>query len=278
MEASISIKFYYLINGVSIRVVLFCYVFGIFNLGLAQFTVKDNNGAISIFENEQAVLSFQVAAKSIDGNYERANYIHPLHDIDGTVLTQDFPEDHKHHRGIFWAWHQILLQGHKIADSWDCNDFAYEVQKANIIKPNDSSIQLLTETEWTSPNLLNYQKKRIPFVRESMELIIYAVKENTRRIDISISLLGLIEGIAIGGSEDIKGYGGFSFRMPMPKDLAFIANGKKIMPQNETIQAGNTMNFTASFNGKNKRSIQITSNSKTSTENWILRQKGSMQM
>ena len=28
---------------------------------------------------------------------------------DGQVLTEDFPADHLHHRGIFWAWHQVYV-------------------------------------------------------------------------------------------------------------------------------------------------------------------------
>ena len=43
---------------------------------------------------------------------------------------------------------------------------------------------------------------------------------NTKRIiDISISLTAMQEGVRIGGSENVKGYGGFSVRMAAERIL-----------------------------------------------------------
>jgi AcrR family transcriptional regulator len=36
--------------------------------------------------------------------FRRSCYIHPLYGLDGEVMTEDFPVDHRHHRGVFWAW------------------------------------------------------------------------------------------------------------------------------------------------------------------------------
>ena len=49
--------------------------------------------------------------KAKDGKLARANYVHPLLDLDGEPLTEDFPADHPHHRGVFWAWHQVRIGG-----------------------------------------------------------------------------------------------------------------------------------------------------------------------
>lgn len=42
-----------------------------------------------------------------DHRRERACYIHPVWGIDGEVITDDFPRDHFHHHGIFWAWPHV---------------------------------------------------------------------------------------------------------------------------------------------------------------------------
>ena len=60
----------------------------------------------------------------------RSNYFHPLYDLDGTVLTEDFPKDHIHHRGIFWAWHQVRINGKTVQDQWVNRDSFWTVQDA----------------------------------------------------------------------------------------------------------------------------------------------------
>ena len=70
-------------------------------------------------EGDTKVLFYQLERKALpDGKAERSNYFHPLYDLDGNVVTEDFPADHIHHRGIFSAWHQVLLNGKRIQDQW----------------------------------------------------------------------------------------------------------------------------------------------------------------
>ena len=52
-----------------------------------------------------------------DSRRTRACYIHPLWGLDGEVLTDDFPDDHYHHHGIFWAWPYVGVNG-KEYDMW----------------------------------------------------------------------------------------------------------------------------------------------------------------
>ena len=77
---------------------------------------KDQEGKVSLYENDQLVYSYQVDTKSHNGTFARANYIHPLNDFEGNPLTEDFPEDHLHQRGIFWSWHQVFIDTVSVAD------------------------------------------------------------------------------------------------------------------------------------------------------------------
>ena len=71
---------------------------------------------------------YQRMPKSLDGKYARNNYIHPLYGLDGAVLTEDFPEDHLYHRGIFWSWHQVYINGQRMGDPWLLENFIQKVK------------------------------------------------------------------------------------------------------------------------------------------------------
>ena len=65
--------------------------------------IAETDQGFVITEGPEKVMIYQRKHKSLDGKYTRANYIHPLYGLDGEVLTEDFPRDHPHHRGVFWA-------------------------------------------------------------------------------------------------------------------------------------------------------------------------------
>jgi hypothetical protein len=66
------------------------------------------------FEKGEKVFFYQSEPKNHKGKYERLHYIHPLWAPDGAALTEDFPADHLHHRGVFWAWHQVWIGDKKL--------------------------------------------------------------------------------------------------------------------------------------------------------------------
>lgn len=43
----------------------------------------------------------------------RSDYLHPLFGLDGEQLTLDWPQDHPHHRGIYWAWPEVDWRGQR---------------------------------------------------------------------------------------------------------------------------------------------------------------------
>ena len=82
-------------------------------------------------EGGTRVLFYQAERKALpDGRAARSNYFHPLYDLDGNVLTEDFPDDHIHHRGIFWAWHQVRINGTAVQDQWVNRDSFWTLQDA----------------------------------------------------------------------------------------------------------------------------------------------------
>lgn len=92
-----------------------------------------------VTEGEQRILFYQRKPKSIDGKYTRANYIHPLYGLDGEILTEDFPSDDLHHRGIFWTWHQVYIGDRRMGDAWLIEDFSWDVYDAKILMMDSQS-------------------------------------------------------------------------------------------------------------------------------------------
>ncbi|HNS00431.1 MAG TPA: PmoA family protein [Planctomycetota bacterium] len=48
----------------------------------------------------------------------RSGYIHPMFDPSGRLLTEDFPADHYHHKGIWGPWTETTFEGHDV-DFWN---------------------------------------------------------------------------------------------------------------------------------------------------------------
>ncbi len=86
-----------------------------------------------VSEDGQDVLFYQRETKRFDENYSRSHYIHPLFGLDGELLTEEFPADHPHHCGVYWAWHQVWMREKRIGDAWSLRDFAWDVQDVKVI-------------------------------------------------------------------------------------------------------------------------------------------------
>ena len=129
---------------------------------------------------------------------------------------------------------------------------------------------------WSSP-IFNDSE---PFLEERSKITVYPLKDGTRIIDFEISLAPLVEGFSIGGSDDEKGYGGFSVRLKLPDDLVFTSAQGPVTPENLQIQAGSWLDFSGSF-GRNGEQYGVTLVCHPETPNypapWILRQQRSMQ-
>jgi len=247
---------------------------------LAQFfQVKKNNGEIEVSENNHKILFYQYlpkSSKSLNGQYERAGYIHPLYNLNGKIITEDFPEDHPYHHGIFWAWHQVIINDKKIADGWVYDNLFFQPHKINV-KNNKKNVIIKSEMYWKSV-FRNHNAE--PILKEKTLIKIYAKQKNYRVINFDIFLKPIVDNLKIGGSDDAKGYGGFCLRLKLPPDITFESDGQTVLPQENAVLAGKWMNFTGSFGDEKRRSgILIFNHSANPGQQnkWILRNSNSMQ-
>ncbi|MCB0689550.1 MAG: PmoA family protein, partial [Saprospiraceae bacterium] len=131
-----------------------------------------------------------------------------------------------------------------------------------------------------SPLWLDTHGEKKAFMSEKTRITVYSRKKKYRRVDFEISLLALEKGLELGGSEDEKGYGGFSVRIKLPEDIQFSSEQGLVQPITNQIVSGSWMNMSGSM-GKNGEHAGVVlfchPDNPTYPEPWILRAKDSMQ-
>lgn len=244
----------------------------------AQLSMRKTDKGILITDDRKDVFLYRTAPGNEGGTCQRCNFIHPLYGLNGGTLTEDQPSDHPHHRGIFWGWHQILINGEQIADQWELKNFAQEIVEFEFMKQRNGNVILKTEVDWLSDR---WKKDgvEIPYIREYGKMTIWPQSGNIRRIDFEIKLRSLEDGVQLGGSNDEKGYGGFSVRMVLPDDINFSGANGKVEPQNTAVSSPGYINISGSIDKGEQGGIVIIDHPENPgyPQSWILRNKNCMQ-
>ena len=241
-----------------------------------RFTTIKSAEGIEILENGKKILFYQVSPKSVDGKYERAGYVHPLYDLNEKVLTEDMPTDHPYHRGIFWAWHQLIWNDKSVGDGWISENISYKPMMAEV-KEKKNYLVLKSEMIWNA----QVESNMIAIVREKTKITLLKSTPQYRIVDFTITLIALVDNLKIGGSDDAKGYGGFCLRLKLPQDISFVSGNNKVIPQETAVAAGPWMDISGSFEGESatKSGVAVFGYPPGNDTNnpWILRSVTSMQ-
>ena len=197
------------------------------------FEIVETDQGLELWDDTRLVLFYQRETRSLAGEFARSNYVHPLMSLDGDVLTEDFPADHPHHRGIFWAWHQLLVGKERIGDGWALGRLRDQSRQRRVDRGGRARAN-------RSDGALELPRHRDgePFLEEATAVTAHRVVAGARAIDFEIALRALVPDVRIGGSEDPKGYGGFSPRLRMPGGLVFTARDGPVTPQELPVEAG----------------------------------------
>jgi hypothetical protein len=241
----------------------------------SPFTVSESEQSLVLEEGGDTVFVYRKVPKSLTGEYICNDYFHPLFDLQGNVLTEEFPADHPYHRGVFWAWHQLYAGGIRLGDGWTNDSISQEVISSSIETDREKAL-LMANVDWKSDVLGD----DTPFMNEKQIVRVYKKESNFRIIDFEIRLKALVRNLELGGSADKKGYGGFCIRLRLPDSLVFTSAEGPVTPQELQIKAGPWMDFSAKFGTGSEitgLAILCPPNIPDYPEPWILRQKGSMQ-
>ena len=230
---------------------------------------------VEVEEDSSIVFIYHKKPRTLNGEYVCNNYIHPLFNLDGDVLTEEFPPDHPFHRGIFWAWHQLYVNDIRLGDGWTNDSIAQDVVNVRN-ELRKESVLLKLDVQWRS---LVYGGGK-PFMDEKTTITVHKLDSCIRKIDFEITLRALVRGLQVGGSADEKGYGGFCIRLRIPDSLIFTSENGPVTPQLLQVEAGPWMDFSGRF-GLVPVFSGVTiirhPDMPDYSSPWILRQKGSMQ-
>ncbi len=178
----------------------------------APLQLEDTGSSLVVREGGQPVLEYRYTPVSppagVEARYQRLGYIHPLYGLDGEVLTQDFPKDHYHHRGVFWAWPDSTI-GEQRIDVWAL-DGARETHEAWLEREiRDGAAHIGVQNAWVLDAAPTQAR-----VRESVWFTVHPAVKNSRAIDFRIVFENVSQEpfVLRGATTDNKGYGGFSFR------------------------------------------------------------------
>jgi hypothetical protein len=241
----------------------------------SPFSIIESDQGIQLTESGKPVFVYQKTPRSLTGKYICNNYIHPLFNLNGDILTEEFPADHPYHRGIFWAWHQLYKDDKRLGDGWTNDSISQDVANISSEKGNDR-VQFKLNVLWRS----TVTGEGKPFIDERTTITVHKLEADIRKIDFEITLNALVNGLQIGGSADQKGYGGFCVRMKLPDSLIFTSDKGPVTPQDLQVKAGPWMDFSGKFGAGTEVSgiiILCHPSMPDYPEQWILRQKRSMQ-
>lgn len=246
-----------------------------------QLRWEQNDDGVLVTEGDSNVLFYQRSDKALNGKHVRANYVHPLYDLDENVLTEDFPADHLHHRGVFWAWHQLRIGNQNVGDGWALSDLRWDVRELTPQQNPDGSLTLSLVVDWKSPRWRGGEEA---IVVEHSSVRVFPRRDDRREIDFDIQLRATNPETFIGGSEDDKGYGGFSVRIKLPKNIVFTGLQGVVTPQKTAVDPSPWMSMTGTLGdpppqdaGESGLTVLCHPDSAGYPQPWILRAQRSMQ-
>ncbi|WP_269716893.1 DUF6807 family protein [Caulobacter sp. NIBR2454] len=195
----------------------------------AQIAASMADDGVTITDAGKPVLFYRTKAAD-PADPGRLNFVHPLYAPDGTVLTEEKPVDHIHHRGVFWSWHQVLASGASVGDGWFMQGLGFRTTERAF-----ADGALTVKVDWLDAKGATIAHEVTKVTPRPL------AAEGARRIDFDTTIMPTVDGFALGGSDDVKGYGGFSIRTVRPDALSFVSDGKPVTPRNEAVEAGGVM-------------------------------------
>lgn len=184
------------------------------------FQFRDvNPDSIELSESGKPVFVYNhgmVLGNGAPESKRRSSYLHPVYAPDGTVVTDDFPRDHWHHRGVFWTWPIVRAEGRKY-DPWLVEGLKTRFVRWLARDTGAESARLAVENGWFAGD-----KK---LVKETVEVTAQPARDMRRMMDFNITLEAVNVPVELEGEPaQEKGYGGFSVRFAPRQDTVITTD------------------------------------------------------
>jgi hypothetical protein len=211
----------------------------------AQFRFRDlDEKSLELLDGDAPVFVYNrgmILKQGVREDRARCCYLAPVYAPNGVVITDDFPREELHHRGIFWAWPVVKVDG-QAYDLWRLTGIhARPVRLLRKRVDKDKAI-LGVENRWFVGDRA--------VVQERVEIVARATKSGQRDLDFIIRLRALVNGIEIAGEpEQHKGYGGLGIRFARRTATVLKTADDRDVPDSDSIPAP-WAQLTGNFGGK----------------------------
>ena len=183
-------------------------------------TFAEAGGVIEVRDGALPVLRYSHGTTPVpEGTgvaYARGDYICTLHGLDGELLTDDYPEDHPHHRAVNWAWATIRWNGED-RDLFAVRGIWARPVGQPRVTTGTGGVAITADSVWKWDD-------ETAVVGESVSITIHPQTAAGRAIDIGIYLEALVDDLSYGGRLE-AGYSGFNIRMAPAKGQAIVVHG-----------------------------------------------------
>jgi len=225
---------------------------------------------LRLLDGTKPVLTYNygmILKEGVPEDRRRSCYIHPLYGLDGEILTDDFPADHLHHRGLCWVWPRVIV-GEKEYDLWDLRGVEQRFEQWLGEKVTAERAEFGVASGW----YVGDEK----IVDERVRVRVFRASEKGRAIDVSLTLEAVKDPVTISGSPPVKGYGGFSFRFaPREETVITMPDGREV--EDSDLKRYSWADLSAKFGGRsNVSGVAIFDDPRNpgSPNGWTLRHYG----
>jgi hypothetical protein len=177
-----------------------------------HFADDSSSGRLTLYDGEQPVLAYNYGDQLKEGvpkDRTRSSYVYPIWGLDGENLTDDFPADHHHHRGLSWMWPKLRIDGDPV-DIWHIRGIRSYFDHWIERKAEADHAVITVANEWKLDD-----GRRV--ADETVKLTVHKANEKGRAIDVELKLKAKGATVELRGQEG-KGYGGLNLRFAPRRD------------------------------------------------------------
>jgi hypothetical protein len=170
-----------------------------------------NEKSLGLWEGDRPVFVYNHGVLTNAGapaDRARSSYLHPIYGLDGEVLTDDFPKDHYHHRGLFWAWPHVRV-GDEEFDLWALKGIRTQFERWLKRDAGKQAAVLGVQNGWLVGN------RKV--VDEQVWMRVWPATAEGQAMDVELTWIPLDKPLTLRGAEG-KSYGGLTLRYAPAKE------------------------------------------------------------
>jgi hypothetical protein len=214
-------------------------------LALMGFTWTEDaeRGTLLLRDGDRPVLRYNFGDEleaGVEPRYTRSCYVHPIHGLDGEILTGDFPSDHYHHRGLSWMWPAVQIGDEpRTHDLWHIRGIRQHFDGWIERRADSDSATLGARHDWKVGDRT--------VARETMRLVIHRADSRGRAIDVEVRIEAVDQPVHLRGAAE-RGYGGLCLRFG-PREQTRITTDRGPLREDSILEWFDWVDLSARFGG-----------------------------